>query len=74
MKNNIELLDSTTAVKQSISEDNNQENLEDQEKGNKINKTIITEELLTPNKPSKHQRYVYLMDKPLEKILIRYKF
>lgn len=69
MKNNIELLDSTTAVKPS-SEDNNQ-GTEDQENRKKTTKTIIVEELITPNKPSRHQRYVYLMDKPLEKILIR---
>jgi len=70
LKYNIELLDSTTAVKPSSSEDNNQ-GTEDQENRKKTTKTIITEELLTPNKPSRHQRYVYLMDKPLEKILIR---
>jgi len=69
LKNNIELLDSTTAVKLS-SEDNNQ-GTGDQENRKKTTKTIIIEELLTPNKPSRHQRYVYLMDKPLEKILIR---
>jgi len=64
-------LDSTTAVKLS-SEDNNQ-GTEDQENRTKKTKTIIIEESLeTPNKPSRHQRYVYLMDKPLEKILIRY--
>lgn len=62
-------MDSTTAVKLS-SEDNNQ-GTGDQENRKKTTKTIIIEELLTPNKPSRHQRYVYLMDKPLEKILIR---
>lgn len=35
--------------------------------------TIISGQLLTQKKFSGHQRYyVYLMDKPLEKILIRY--
>lgn len=63
-------MDSTTAVKPS-SEDNNQ-GTEDQENRTKKTKKIIIEEPLTPKKPSRHQRYVYLMDKPLEKILIRY--
>uniref|UniRef100_A0A2S2NRV9 Protein SZT2 n=1 Tax=Schizaphis graminum TaxID=13262 RepID=A0A2S2NRV9_SCHGA len=71
LKKNIELLDSTTAVEQFSFEDNNQIT-EDQENNKKKVKTITIEESLALNKPSKHQRYVYLMDKPLEKILIRY--
>lgn len=63
-------MDSTTAVKPSSSEDNDQ-GTEDQENRRKTTETIIIEELLKPNKPSRHQKYVYLMDKPLEKILIR---
>jgi hypothetical protein len=70
LKKNIELLDSTTAVEQFSFEDNNQVT-EDQENNKKKVKIITIEESLAPNKPSKHQRYVYLMDKPLEKILIR---
>jgi len=70
LKKNIELLDSTTALKQSSFEDNNQVS-EDQENNKKKAPTITIEESLIPNKPSKHQRYVYLMDKPLEKFLIR---
>jgi len=70
LKKNIELLDSTTALKQSSFEDNNQVS-EDQENYKKKVPTITIEESLIPNKPSKHQRYVYLMDKPLEKFLIR---
>jgi len=59
-------------VKSSSSEDNNQMN-DDQEIKKKKTKKIIFEELVTQNnKPSKHQKYVHLMDKPLEKILIRY--
>jgi len=58
-------------MKLSSSEDNNQ-GTEDQENRGEKTKTTIIEEPLKPNKPSRHQRYVYLMDKPLEKILIRY--
>lgn len=63
-------MDSTTAVKPSSSEDNNL-GTEDQENKRKTTETSIIKELLKPNKPSRHQKYVYLMDKPLEKILIR---
>lgn len=53
------------------SEDNNQETEVQVNMGEKTN-TYIIEESFKSNKPSRHQRYVYLMDKPLEKILIRY--
>lgn len=53
------------------SEDNNQGTEVQVNRGKKTNTNII-EESLKSNKPSRHQRYVYLMDKPLEKILIRY--
>lgn len=75
LKKSIQLLDSTTAVKPSISADNNQLLIVTKKKKTTKKETIeieIESEELKKKKSTKPQRYVYLLDKSLEKILIRY--
>lgn len=71
-------MDSTTAVKPSTAIDN--ENLicnnEENENENENNKKPCNESKncvqITRKKSTSPQKYVYILDKPLEKILIRY--
>lgn len=63
-------MDSTTAVKPLLNEDTNLSN-SDKKKKKKIKRKKESDELIK-KKSTKPQRYVYLLDKPLEKILIRY--
>lgn len=78
LQNSIQLLDSTTAVKPPLSPvDNIQLMAVDKTKKIKKKKKKSVEDDESEEVPMKKkftipQRYVYLLDKPLEKILIRY--
>lgn len=72
LKNDIQLLDSTTAVKRLNSVDNKQLlTTSSKKKIKKKKKRKESEQSLIKKKSAKPQKYIYFLDKPLEKILIR---
>lgn len=69
-------MDSTTAVKPSTAIDNensicNNEENENEKKENPCNEPENCEQI-SRKKSTSLQKYIYILDKPLEKILIRY--
>lgn len=74
LKNRILLLDSATTVKHLLSNVDQQKLSVDEKKKPKKQKKIEETELkLKTNTSTRLQKYVYLLDKPLEKILVRYR-
>ncbi|VVC33882.1 Hypothetical protein CINCED_3A021397 [Cinara cedri] len=71
LRNKIVLLDSTTVVNYLLSTDDQQQQPTDEKKKPEEKKKEETE-LKVKKKSTRLQKYVYLLDKPLEKILVRY--